>query len=228
MKYYISIHDVAPNNLEQIESIINLLKKKYGINKLCLLVIPGLKWKTKQVKQLVSWQDSGLEIAAHGWNHRAGEKTSLYHMIHGVFISGNCAEHLSKNRNTLMDLIKNSYNWFVDNHFLPPTLYVPPAWALGNINTEDLTILPFTNYECTTGIYFEGKYQFIPLVGFEATTYFRAFCLRFFNFFNYQLAKFIGVLRITIHPRDFQLYLARDANNYLSEIVNTILLHELS
>ena len=228
MKYYISIHDVAPNNIEKIECIINLLQNQYGINKLCLLVIPGLKWEKKQVKQLVSWQDSGLEIAAHGWNHRAKGGKSLYHMIHGFFISGNCAEHLSKNRETIMDLIKKSYNWFVDNHFSPPTLYVPPAWALGNINTEDLPGLPFRNFECTTGIYFKEKYQFIPLVGFEATTYYRAFFLRFFNFLNYLLAKFIGVLRITIHPTDFQLYLANDINNYLSEIGNTILLHELS
>ncbi|SVE55600.1 uncharacterized protein METZ01_LOCUS508454, partial [marine metagenome] len=109
MKYYISIHDVAPNNLDSIENIILLMQSKYKINKLCLLVIPGLDWKTQQVEQLISWQNSGIEIAAHGWNHKSKSKTSFFHMIHGLFLSGNCAEHLSKSRDVLVDLMNNSY-----------------------------------------------------------------------------------------------------------------------
>ena len=229
MKYYVSIHDVSPNNLSKIKNIIKLLKTKYDINKLCLLVIPGLKWEEKYVKQLISWQNSGFEIAAHGWYHKSGKKQSLFHILHGLIMSGNCAEHLSKNRDELIDLLKNSYNWFVNNNFLTPTLYVPPAWALGNLNIkEDLSHLPFQNYECTTGLYLDGKYRFIPLVGFEAATYFKAFFQRFFNFINYQMAKFTGVLRIAIHPRDFQLHLVTSADNYLSKATETIFLHELS
>ena len=169
-----------------------------------------------------------MEIAAHGWTHKCEKDKSFYHFLHSLVLSGNCAEHLSKSKHILIELIKNSYKWFTDNRFVPPTLYVPPAWALGKIHFQDFSLLPFTNYECTTGLYLDGKYRFIPLLGFEATTYFKAFFLRFFNFFNYQMAKFIGVVRITIHPRDFQLYLSKDVNNYLSEIGNTILLHELS
>ena len=78
MKYYVSIHDVTPENLIVIENIIQILQDKYKINKLCLLVVPGLKWDEKQVKQLISWQDSGLEIAAHGWNHRSSKKNPFF------------------------------------------------------------------------------------------------------------------------------------------------------
>lgn len=228
MKYYVSIHDVDPDNLDTIEKIIYLLQNKYKIKKICLLVIPGLDWKKDQVYKLKTWQNDDIELAAHGWVHKSEKHKSFYHFLHSLFMSRNCAEHLSKTKHMVIELMNNSYKWFADNRFVPPTLYVPPGWALGKIHVQDLFILPFTNYECTTGIYQDGKYRFLPLIGFEATTHFRAFFLRFFNYFNFQIAKFIGVVRITIHPRDFQLHLSKDINNYLSRADNTILLHELS
>ena len=101
MKYYVSIHDVEPDNLDVIENIIHLLQNKYKINKICLLVIPGLDWKKNQVFKLKVWQSANLEIAAHGWTHKSEKNKSFYHFIHSLVISGNCAEHLSKKRHLL-------------------------------------------------------------------------------------------------------------------------------
>ena len=42
------------------------------------------------------------------------------------------------------------------------------------------------------------------------------------------MAHFTGLIRIAIHPDDFNLYLKSDAAKYLSKSSDTILLHELS
>ena len=98
MKFCVSIHDVAPHTLDDIENIIHILNNVYKINKICLLVIPGLNWDEKQIQKLKNWQNGGIEIAAHGWNHQAQTNKSLYHILHSLFISSDCAEHLSKNK----------------------------------------------------------------------------------------------------------------------------------
>ena len=228
MKSYISIHDVSPHNLNDIENIIFTLNNQYGIKKICLLVIPGLNWNKQQIKSLQKWQNEGLEIAAHGWVHRAEQNKTLYHRIHSMMMSANSAEHLSKKRQDVYNMMKKSYNWFINNGFQKPLLYVPPAWALGKITKKDLSRLSFTHYECTTGIIHKHKYCFLPLLGFEEKTFMRSILRRFFNSLNYFIAYFTGLIRISIHPDDFKLYLNVDMKKYLSKSYETILLSELT
>ena len=123
--------------------------------------------------------------------------------------------------------MKNSYDWFIKNGLSKPTLYVPPAWAMGNIKTKDLKKLDFTHYECTTGMIHNQKYRFLPLLGFEERTLIRAMLRRFFNSLNYLMAYFTGIIRIAIHPDDFNLYLKKDIAKYLFRSKEVILLHEL-
>jgi len=228
LKSYISIHDVAPQNIDDIQYIIHTLNSVYKINKICILVIPGLNWSVKQIKQLRRWQNDGIEIAAHGWYHRAATNKTFYHKIHSLLMSDNCAEHLSKNSTEIFKTMNDSYNWFIRNGFQNPILYVPPAWALGKITKKDLSRLSFTHYECTTGIIHKNKYCFLPLLGFEEKTYFRAILRRFFNSLNYFMAHFTGIIRISIHPDDFKLYLNRDIRKYLSRSNEIVLLSELT
>ena len=227
MKSYISIHDASPHNLLDIETIICTLQNQYRINKICLLVIPGLNWNKEHIQKLQDWQNEGIEIAAHGWVHKAEKNKTLYHIIHSMIISAECAEHLSKNRQDIYYMMKKSYNWFISNGFKKPLLYVPPAWALGKITKKDLKRLEFTYYECTTGMIHHQKYHFLPLLGFEENTLIRSCLRRFFNTLNYLLASFTGIIRISIHPNDFSLYLKEDIAKYLSKNDKTILLHEL-
>lgn len=42
------------------------------------------------------------------------------------------------------------------------------------------------------------------------------------------MAYFTGIIRIAIHPNDFNLYLKDDIEKYLSRSGETVLLHELS
>ena len=227
MKSYISIHDVTPKNLENIEKIIFLLNNKFNINKICILVIPGLHWDQNQINKLKVWQNQGIEIAAHGWQHVSQSNKSIYHKIHSLIISKNCAEHLSKDASDIINLIHKSYDWFISNGFKKPLLYVPPAWALGNITKKDLSELKFSYFECTTGLIFNQKYIFIPLIGFEEKNFIMALIRKFFNGLNYFMAYFTGIIRIAIHPDDFNLYLKKDISKYLSIKYNYVLLNDL-
>ena len=228
MKSYISIHDASPQNLSNIEKNIFTLKNKFQISKICLLVIPGLDWNQKQINKLKLWQKNGIQIAAHGWKHTAQSKKTLYHKIHSVIISNNCAEHLSKNKQEILTIINDSYNWFISNGFQKPILYVPPAWALGKIKKDDVNRTKFTHFECTTGILHKQKYYFLPLLGFEEKTYLGSKIRQFFNYLNFFFAYFIGVIRIAIHPNDFNLQLKDDIEKYLYQSKELILLHELN
>ena len=228
MKSYISIHDVTPSNIDTIENIIQTLQNQYKIDKICILIIPGLDWHNAQINKLISWQNSGIEIAAHGWSHVAEQNKTIYHKLHSLFLSANCAEHLSKKREDLLIMITKSYNWFITNGFRRPLLYVPPAWALGNLKKTDLMQLGFTHYECTTGMIHNQKYYFLPLLGFEEKTFIGAHIRRFFNSLNFFMAHFTGLIRLAIHPNDFKLYLKNDVFNYLSKNNKTVLLHELT
>jgi len=228
LKSYISIHDVSPQNLDDIKNIIDALKCQFNINKICILVIPGLDWKFHQIKKLKALQKNGIEIAAHGWKHEAPMKKSFYHKIHSLIISANCAEHLSKNGQDIIKIVRRSYGWFVRNGFKNPKLYVPPGWALGKVTKEELYQFNFTHFECTTGMVHKQKYSFLPLLGFEENTLFGALLRRFFNSLNFILAHFTGTIRIAIHPNDFNLYLKKDLEKYLTKSIEPVLLHELS
>ena len=70
MKAYISIHDVSPDNLNDIENIISILSLKFNIKKISILVIPGLNWSQSQIHKIKTWQNNGIQIAAHGWFHK--------------------------------------------------------------------------------------------------------------------------------------------------------------
>jgi hypothetical protein len=95
----------------------------------------------------------------------------------------------------------------VDAGLKAPTLYVPPAWALGSINRVQLRSLPFDQVELLTGIYDCRADRFfrLPLVGYEADTRWRQIALRLVNTAN-QVAAVASCtpLRIAIHPFDLE------------------------
>lgn len=204
MNALLSIHDVTPDTIERVERIINALPNVCR-QKLILLVVPGLPWTISQIEQLASWQRAGMELAGHGWIHSATHITSFYHRLHSALISRDAAEHLSLNRDQLMTLVHDSFAWFAEHNLRRPTLYVPPAWALGRLNTQDLRNLPFKYYETTSGIYSaeQDRHITLPLVGFEADTLFRQHSLMIWNSVNMLLGRHFGCTRIGIHPFDF-------------------------
>lgn len=228
MKCHISIHDVSPKNLDKIIFIINHLNNKHNIKKITLLVIPGLEWNDEQIKIFNEWENNqNIELASHGWIHKSNSIKSIYHYFHSKLISDDCAEHLSLSKSSIIKLMKNSYSWFIDRELTPPTLYVPPAWALGNINKKDLLKVPFNEIETICGVHISNKFIFIPLIGFETKNYFRFIIVKISNSINYLLYHIFGLIRIAIHPNDFNLLLKKDIDKYLDKVTTSFRFNEI-
>ena len=212
----VSIHDVMPETLPQIRLLVAQLSS-YGVDKITLLVVPGKNWSDMDILQLQDWQANGYTLAGHGWNHEAEKPRGVYHRIHSLLLSRLAAEHLSLNRDQIFELINRCYAWFIEKDLTPPTLYVPPAWALGRLNHQDLCDLPFKYYESSAGIYSVEHDKFIamPLVGYEADRNWRVPILRLWNTFNTQWVSAKRPLRISIHPYDLQYPLRVDLLRHL-------------
>ena len=204
----VSIHDVMPATLDRCLRLIEFLDGQ-GVNPVTLLVVPGLPWSDSQLATLKSLQAGGRVLAGHGWRHEADTIRGPYHRLHSLLLSRRAAEHLSLTPAEIRTLIGRCFAWFGEHDLASPTLYVPPAWALGRIGQDALTQLPFRYYEVLTGVLnVDGRLRRLPLTGYEADTRLRAMTLAPWNACNARYARRSGnPLRIGLHPYDDELQL---------------------
>lgn len=209
MHAIVSVHDVMPRTLGPVSRIVERLKR-FPHDRITLLVVPGRSWRPEQLDVLLGWQAAGFELAGHGWVHHTERIDTLYHKLHSALLSRDAAEHLSLPREAVCGLICQNFEWWEENGFDPPTLYVPPAWAMGAVSRVDLARLPFRFYETAGGLLDArtGTFRRLPLAGFEADTPFRAHFLRIFNRLNELISSPSRPLRISLHPYDFEYGLA--------------------
>ncbi len=223
----ISIHDVMPATLDRTARIIDRLKL-LNMNPVTLLVVPGTGWDPDTISQLRSWVGDGIELAGHGWKHRVDRIRGLRHRLHSVFISRDVAEHLALDRDAAVNLMQRCHRWFEDNGLPAPTLYVPPAWAMGDVPHASLDALPYRHYEVLTGVYTARQgFRRLPMVGFEADTRFRAWACRAWNSVNLRSAGTERPLRLSIHPDDPELLLGEDLEQLLVEGGNALAYNDL-
>lgn len=218
MRALISIHDVMPETLGRVQAILDRLHAHNHAG-ITLLVVPGREWSADDVAQLRQWSRAGIELAAHGWHHRARRIRGLWHRLHSLLLSRDAAEHLALDTDEIAELMRDSALWFEQQGLPTPTSYVPPAWALGALPRRRLPSLPYGQIEVTRGIIDgeSGRLHPLPLVGFEADTGFRAAFLRCWNRFQAWRASRTGRhLRIGIHPTDPELFLAEDLNSFIA------------
>lgn len=208
---HISIHDVAPDTLDRVRTMLSRLEAS-GVMRVMLLVIPGLEWSEEDLAQLRDWQGRGHPLAGHGWVHRVERRKTLFHKVHGTLISRYVAEHLSLGNGEIVDLMRRCYDWFGENGLIPPRHYVPPAWALGSLSRVEMHTLPFDSVETLRGVFFtrEDRFQVMPLLGYEADTPLRAAFLKGFNRWNTHRAKRAELTRISLHPYDLELRLGEE------------------
>jgi predicted deacetylase len=208
----VSVHDVMPETLDAVERIMEELAR-LNVSPITLLVVPGRDWTQPQIERLRQLTQAGGELAAHGWRHHATRMGGLYHRLHALLLSRQVAEHLALDAEGILALLQRSRDWFPAHDFPPPTLYVPPAWAMGAISRNRLnTQAPFARYELFGGIHDArtARWHPTPLLGYEADTASRVLPLRLWNQLNRARARHAKALRIGIHPRDFNLALASD------------------
>ncbi len=205
---HLSIHDVMPRTLPRVDELIATTRAS-GWPPAVLLVVPDTGWDQAGIQQLKRWQDAGHELAGHGWQHRITGYGGLWHRLHSMLISRDVAEHLSLNTEEILQLMQRCYHWFGDNGLGSPTLYVPPAWALGNVPKSRLAEQPFAQVETLRGIYSvaEQRWRYRALLGYEAGNQFQKMALQISNAINRMRAPRVG-LRVGLHPDDAYLPLA--------------------
>lgn len=223
MKALLSIHDVMPETLDRVEALLAMVPEPARRGTI-LLVVPGRDWRAADLDRVAAWQSCGLELAGHGWFHQVDQVRGWYHRWHARLVSRQAAEHLSQPRASLKTLLIRNYHWFTTHHLAPPSLYVPPAWALGALTAQDLADSPFAYVETTSGLYHtdSGHRRRLPLLGFEADTRARAVGLRLWNGCNRALASDRRPLRVALHPDDADLYLARDLRRRLDSLTQCV------
>ncbi len=212
MKLLVSIHDVMPETLDRVRRIFERLIDS-GLSPVTLLVVPGRAWTAEDRRGLRDLVAAGAELAGHGWTHEVRRIRGVKHALHSALISRRAGEHLALSRFGILRLMLRNRGWFQEHDLPIPSLYVPPAWAMGPVPRRVLRRLPFDRYETTGGVFDARADRFfrLPMAGFETDTAFRAAVVRPFNALNRAWARSSGKpLRLGIHPDDFELRLADD------------------
>ena len=209
-----SIHDVMPLTLDATERIAAELADG-GIERLTLLVVPDTGWKAAELARLRRLHGLGAALAGHGWRHQIAGIRNLKHWLHSLLLSRDVAEHLALDRQACLSLMRNCFAWFETNGLPSPSLYVPPAWAMGDVQNADLDELPYRQFETLSGIYdcASGRWSRTPMLGFAADTPLRALACRVWNRLNLTIGS--GPLRVCIHPQDPELRLGDDLRRLL-------------
>jgi uncharacterized protein len=214
-----SVHDVTPSSLERAAHIVDLVIAA-GVTGLSILIVPSGTWAESQLMTLRAWEHDGHLLAAHGWTHRSVAPRGAYHRLHSLLFSRDVAEHLGRPAPELIQIVRKAEHWFSDAGLAPPTLYVPPAWALGEMALGDFRGTSFRWVETLSGIHDTATMRShrLPIVGFEADTWLRARALRLSNRANVGLAHVLRrPIRVAIHPNDFSLALS----SQLLELLNS-------
>lgn len=214
MRALLSIHDLMPESRLAVSSMLARLFASIPALRpehITLLVVPGRQWSADDLVWLRHLSSAGHPLAGHGWAHRATNGRSFSHHLHSMLLSRDAAEHLSRPAHGVMALVLRCHAWFVEHDLPVGPLYVPPAWAVGQLGKAAQLALPFALMETLSGVIrlSDQSQQRLPLAGYEADNTMRAMLLSASNRFNVALAARTGrMLRIGLHPFDLQYHLA--------------------
>jgi len=211
-----------PETMDKIQYILKWLKER-NIPPATILVVPGKNWTEDHLNILKHYANEGHALAAHGWHHHTRPKKIL-HRIHSLIISKNVAEHLDLDRQGILEIMNLSRQWFIQNELPTPSLYVPPAWALGTIDKKTLAKTSFRQIEVTRGLIHlsenkKPQFQPLPLTGYEADSPFRVRFLSKWNQFQQSQARVKSLpLRISIHPNDLDFPIVNQLEQQIESV----------
>ena len=214
----VSIHDVMPETLSAVQACLDECHR-HDIRAVYLLVVPGRDWSAAELQQLRDWIDEGCLLAGHGWLHHCERIDRPYHRLHSTLLSRKVAEHLALDAEGIADLMTRCHAWFARHELPTPALYVPPAWALGQISDRQLRRTGFDLVETLLGVVDlrSGLYTLRPLLGYEADTGVRRRAVGAWNRLNRHSAAARGTVRIGIHPNDLALQLSGELQHDLAQ-----------
>ena len=200
----VSVHDLMPATMPAVRRTLALLER-HDVQPVTLLVVPGTGWDARGIDELRALQRAGYVLAGHGWRHQVARIRGLKHRLHSLFLSRHVAEHLALSAAGILALMRRCQHWFQQQALDPPTLYVPPAWALGDIAPRTLGEAGlYQQVEVFSGVIdtARGTLTPAPVLGYEADAPLRVPVLRLWNRHARRRAARTGVLRVGIHPAD--------------------------
>jgi predicted deacetylase len=208
----VSVHDLMPATMPAVRRTLALLEH-HAVHPVTLLVVPGSGWDAAGIDELRALERAGYRLAGHGWAHRAPHIRGLRHRLHSLFLSRNVAEHLALERDGILALMRRCRAWFEAQGLSLPTLYVPPAWALGELSANDLRRADlFQRVEVFSGVLdvASGRLTRSPVLGYEADASLRVPVLRLWNALGRRRAAACRWVRVGIHPGDIDHPLRAD------------------
>lgn len=226
----VSVHDLMPQTMPAVRKTLTLLER-HNLAPVTLLVVPGRSWNRVGIADLRQLQRDGYRLAGHGWLHHAERLGGLYHRLHSLLLSRCVAEHLALDESGIIALIQRCHAWFGDHGLESPTLYVPPAWAMGTVASERLRgECEFKLYEIFDGVIDAGtgRTRPLPLLGYEADDALRGLFLRYWNQWNRHRAARKGrPIRIGLHPFDIDYRLVAQLEHDLARRIVPIAYDDL-
>ena len=215
-----SLHDMRPSTLDRGRAILEHLAAA-GVQDVAVLVMPGVEpWDADSMAALQELSNAGYQLVAHGWTHHAPPPRTVFERVHSAVISKDAAEHFGKDGAQVLELMNRSHAWFGEHDLPAPRFYVPPAWAVGELPRKRLAETPFDFVETLDGFYDtrRARGQKLPLLCYEAVGPWQAAGLRVTNLLNMTMAKKLSrPVRISVHPRDFDLLMAADLERLLEQ-----------
>jgi len=213
-----------PETLAPVGELVDRLEEN-EVRVITLLVVPGRRWGEGDIARLEDWSRRGHELAGHGWTHEVERIATLGHRLHSLLISRRAAEHLSQPAADLERLVARNHAWFGEHGLPAPRLYVPPAWALGDLDPAVLRRVGFRYLETLLGFHdlASGTVRRLPTLGFEADTALRQVALGLSN----RWARLHRFSRLAIHPHDLSLRLGRSLARVIADLPQPIRLEEL-
>jgi predicted deacetylase len=219
---------MCPSTLDRGRTILERLAAA-GVHDVAVLVMPGVEpWDDASVAVLQELSRAGYPLVAHGWSHHAPPPRTAFERVHSAMISQDAAEHFGKDGSQVLELMRRSHAWFAEHGLPSPRFYVPPAWAVGRLPRKRLAETPFDCVETLDGFYDtrHQRGQLLPLLCYEAVGPWQAAGLRATNLLNMTMAKKLSrPLRISVHPRDFELLLSSDLERLLEQETHPVSLY---
>ncbi len=214
-KLLVSLHDVTPRHADAVVKILTWLSQR-GLPQVPLLVVPDFheKWPLSAhpafCQQLRAFREQGHELVLHGYFHRETPLDIKCHesfrtSFQRRFMTAGEGEFLSLDpAHALERLERGLAMWSESGLGQRPDGFIPPAWLHRADLDEVLWSRGFRWTEDHVGMRFsDGRKLAAPVVTWASRDALRRIGSRLFCPTAVRLQKMSPVLRIAIHPHDF-------------------------
>ncbi len=205
----VSIHDVHAATVDVVTDILNDLREK-GVHQVSLLIVPNFHGKGKIsghpdfCRWLSQQEAAGHEIVLHGYFHLREPKSEgiLQHMMTQTYTAGE-GEFYDLKYEDARARLEEGRKMLAMNE-IPG--FIAPAWLLGPEAERAVKDLGFryTVRLASATDFQTGKIHTAPTLAYSTRSVWRRKTSLLWNFWLKQFSAVCPLVRISIHPPDWQ------------------------